>query len=60
MQYIWVFLIFFHVRSAAWISFFHFRADDRANMTNARSAMFAAVAEPCLEISEKAKVEVGY
>jgi hypothetical protein len=37
-----------------------FSTDDKVNMTNARSALFAPVAEPCREISEKARVEVGY
>ena len=49
-----------YYRSAVWISFFHFISDDPANMTNARYALFAPVAEPCREISEKAKVVVGY
>jgi hypothetical protein len=53
IQYIWVFLIFSHVPSAVWISFFHFRSDDRANMPSARSALFATVAEPCREFLEK-------
>jgi hypothetical protein len=36
---------------AVWISFFHFRSDDPANMRNAMSALFATVVEPCREIS---------
>jgi CRISPR-associated protein Cas5t len=33
---------------------------DRAEMGNTRSALFAPLSEPCLEIPEKAWVEVGY
>ena len=38
-------IIFSHVPSPVWISFFHFEADDPANMRNARYALFAVVAD---------------